>query len=868
MDTKWKKFSRSTGVRIFLNAMIILSMVVGLFGIAVLNHIQYTEMEGYEFSDSGLRGNKDLRKTVKTDMKCILEYVLKRECLGEGEDENELLKEMQENLPDSEMNYLITYDRNGENQTLHSKHLEDTESIKKAPIYISYKGMQSNKVYVKDWINQYSGKNVDFQWLKINELLREICQGNVAYSQYIAKQMVRNLEVYADNIDDLMTYCVLNESKFEKISNTTYEKIYGKSAVENSEFGRNMQMQGYVYDEETNYYYDLDNYERINEYYDYWEEVSEKDVERVRKAKEEALQEEELPEQDMEEAASLQKEEKKKEEENSRENPFGLTDSEIKTVEGNIEKAIFLGENANSEARISLPIAAILGTPEQYNISFGINEAYFSDMQATYDKKYDEEKQNYLYMQKVSDYGEIAVLLCILFFVINVVALFYVCGRSAKDEEVHYLVIDQWFTEVTCILEVIFGVATMCVLRWYFDSAGNYDNGETIIAGIVLVLAMLVMVEFACSLVRKAKGKCLLKKSLIGKIFDLETEKMARGELYRRTMMWAVVLPLCVGIVSFAILLLSGGFGIIPLGVLAIAGIFVGMWIIGVYYLSQFSRKLESIQMGVAKVRGGELSYQIPTDSSKGVLNQLARDINSMSEGLEHAVEDMVKSERLKTELISNVSHDIKTPLTSIITYVDLMKKEDVKPDKVKEYVDVLDQKSQRLKTLTDDLFEAAKATSGAMTMEATKLDLGSLVTQAVGEFEDKFSKNDLEVRCQVENEKFYGLADGRLSWRILENLLNNVSKYALAGSRVYVEIGELEQSIEVVVKNISCCELNVSADELMERFTRGDRSRNTEGSGLGLNIAQSLANLQNGAFHVEIDGDLFKAILELPKAE
>lgn len=867
MDTKWKKFSRSTGVRIFLNAMIILSMVVGLFGVAVLNHIQYTDMEGYEFSDSGLRGNKELRKTVKTDMKCILEYVLKRECLGEEEDENALLKEMQENLPDSEMNYLITYDRNGENQTLCSKHLEDTESIKKAPIYISYKGMQSNNVYVKDWANQYSGKNVDFQWLKINELLREICQGNVAYSQFIAKQMVRNLEVYADNIDDLLTYCVLNESKFEKISNTTYEKIYGKSAVENSEFGRHMQSQGYVYDEETNYYYDLDNYERINEYYDYWEEVSEKDVERVRKAQKEAL-EEGLSEPEMEESTSSQKNEKKKEEENSRENPFGLTDSEVKVVEGNIEKAIFLGENADSEARISLPISAILGNPEQYNISFGINEAYFSDMQATYDKKYNEEKQNYLYMQKVSDYGEIAVLLCILFLVINVVALFYVCGRSAKDEEVHYLVIDQWFTEVTCILEVIFGVATMCVLSWYFDSAGNYDNGETIIAGIVLVLAMLVMVEFACSLVRKAKGKCLLKKSLVGKIFDLETEKMARGELYRRTMMWAVVLPLCIGIFSFAILLVSGGFGIIPLGVLAIVGIFVGMWIIGVYYLSQFSRKLESIQTGVAKVRGGELSYQIPTDSSKGVLNQLAKDINSMSEGLEHAVEDMVKSERLKTELISNVSHDIKTPLTSIITYVDLMKKEDVKPDKVKEYVDVLDQKSQRLKTLTDDLFEAAKATSGAMTMEATKLDLGSLVTQAVGEFEDKFSKNDLEVRCQVENEKFYVLADGRLSWRILENLLNNVSKYALAGSRVYVEIRELEQSIEVVVKNISCCELNVSADELMERFTRGDRSRNTEGSGLGLNIAQSLANLQNGAFHVEIDGDLFKAILELPKAE
>ena len=239
--------------------------------------------------------------------------------------------------------------------------------------------------------------------------------------------------------------------------------------------------------------------------------------------------------------------------------------------------------------------------------------------------------------------------------------------------------------------------------------------------------------------------------------------------------------------------------------------------------------------------------------------------INSLSDGLERAVDDMLRSERLKTELISNVSHDIKTPLTSIITYVDLLKREELQPEKAKEYVEVLDQKSQRLKVLTDDLFEAAKASSGAMATEITRIDIGALVCQAAGEFSEKFENTELELKNSVQDNVWFVQADGRLAWRVIENLFANVTKYAQPNSRVYVDAEQKGQMIEIVVKNVSAYELNISAEELMERFTRGDKSRNTEGSGLGLNIAKSLAELQGGNFFVEIDGDLFKAILQLP---
>ncbi|MCT4606932.1 MAG: sensor histidine kinase [Marinisporobacter sp.] len=274
---------------------------------------------------------------------------------------------------------------------------------------------------------------------------------------------------------------------------------------------------------------------------------------------------------------------------------------------------------------------------------------------------------------------------------------------------------------------------------------------------------------------------------------------------------------------------------------------------------------LKSIIKGVEHIKRGELDYHIPT-LTKGIYGSLGNDINDIAKGLKAAVDNELKSERLKTELISNVSHDIRTPLTSIITYVDLLKKEGLDSKKGPKYLEVLDQKSLRLKTLTDDLFEASKASSGAMPVHLEKVEINSLLTQGLVELDEKIVSSGLDFKFQPPKEKIFVQADGKLLWRVLENLLSNIFKYALSNSRVYIDIVNSEDHASIILKNISAHELNIQETELMERFTRGDESRSTEGSGLGLSIAKSLTTLQKGDFHIQIDGDLFKAMITLPK--
>ena len=225
-----------------------------------------------------------------------------------------------------------------------------------------------------------------------------------------------------------------------------------------------------------------------------------------------------------------------------------------------------------------------------------------------------------------------------------------------------------------------------------------------------------------------------------------------------------------------------------------------------------------------------------------------------------------MKSERMKTDLITNVSHDIKTPLTSIINYVDLLKKEQL-DGQAAEYVAVLERQSARLKKLTEDLVEASKASAGSLNVSLKAADVGELVSQAVAEYTEKLSAAKLDLIISGDEEPVYAEMDGSLTWRILSNLLSNVCKYSQAGTRVYLDIERAAGTVQLSIKNISKEPLNIPADELMERFVRGDSSRHTEGSGLGLNIAQSLAALQKGSLQTEIDGDLFKVTLSLPAA-
>ena len=252
----------------------------------------------------------------------------------------------------------------------------------------------------------------------------------------------------------------------------------------------------------------------------------------------------------------------------------------------------------------------------------------------------------------------------------------------------------------------------------------------------------------------------------------------------------------------------------------------------------------------------------------KGNLRNVAKYLNDIAGGFSNAIEENLKSERMKTELITNVSHDLKTPLTSIINYVDLLKAENIENEKAKEYIEVLDNKSQRLKKLTEDLVEASKASSGNIKLTMEKLKVKELIHQVTGEFEDKFEARKLETILSYPEENVFILADSRYLYRVLENIYSNIAKYAKEDTRVYVDIVKNNKKVLIAIKNISKEQLNISADELMQRFVRGDSSRNTEGSGLGLSIAKSLTELQGGSFDIYLDGDLFKVVIEFPIVE
>ena len=271
---------------------------------------------------------------------------------------------------------------------------------------------------------------------------------------------------------------------------------------------------------------------------------------------------------------------------------------------------------------------------------------------------------------------------------------------------------------------------------------------------------------------------------------------------------------------------------------------------------------MQKLHEASKRLASGDMSNPIDTTCMHWKFKEHAENINKVSDGIALAVEERIKSERFKTELITNVSHDIKTPLTSIINYVDLMKKENLEDEKIQGYIEVLDRQSARLKKLIEDLMEASKASTGNLAVNLEECDLSVLLSQVVGEFEEKLQKNQLEIIVDKPELPVNIMADGRHMWRVLDNLLNNACKYSLPGTRIYVTLKQETNDVVMTFKNISKDPLNIPSEELMERFVRGDSSRNTEGSGLGLSIAQSLTELMNGTLKLEIDGDLFKVTL------
>ena len=363
------------------------------------------------------------------------------------------------------------------------------------------------------------------------------------------------------------------------------------------------------------------------------------------------------------------------------------------------------------------------------------------------------------------------------------------------------------------------------------------------------ILGAAVFLGAYLSVIRRWKAKKLWRSS-----FCYTIVKSCKKVYMARTTSGRMIVAF-VGLVLMNYLLaaLFGGFGLILL--------FLADGVVLLYMIRENAGR-QVIYDGLARLASGQLDYKIDEKDLTGDNRQMAAAVNRVGEGLQNAVKETLKSERLKADLITNVSHDIKTPLTSIINYVDLLKREDIQDPKIRGYIEVLDNKSKRLKQLTEDLVEASKVSSGNVVLDMKPIRFGELIRQTNGEFEEKFAARGLQMVCKMDEEPLVIMADGRRMWRVVENLYNNIAKYAMPNTRVYAEARRVGCRVVLEIKNISENPLNIKAEELTERFIRGDVSRSTEGSGLGLSIAKNLVGLQGGTFDIYLDGDLFKVVI------
>ncbi len=445
------------------------------------------------------------------------------------------------------------------------------------------------------------------------------------------------------------------------------------------------------------------------------------------------------------------------------------------------------------------------------------------------------------------------IALCLCIILTCFAYLSSVAGRTVNNEEVNLYKIDELPTDLNLIL--IAGITAFGYLNFNSLLDLRFVNINLLRFAMIssAVIFVLIVLSLFFSIVRQIKKKTFIKHSLLYLLFKA---------LISGILKIAASGPLMLKSIG-AILLLIG----ISAYSLNNPPLLVIIALTSVYLVYIKVKKFKIIQAGLQVAKNGDYDKKITVEGT-GEFSQLAENINEMTSGLKTAVQNEVKSEKLKTELITNVSHDIKTPLTSIMSYIDLLKREGLCSEDAPKYLEVLDRKSKRLKTLTEDLFEAAKATSGSIEPKFVKVNVNALVSQILGELDEKINESELTFKVTATEEKVYAWADGRLLSRVMENLLSNIFKYAIKGSRVYINITGTEKEAKVSFKNVSAYELNIPAEELMERFKRGDESRSSEGSGLGLAIAKSLMEIQEGILEISIDADLFTAEVILKKWE
>lgn len=504
------------------------------------------------------------------------------------------------------------------------------------------------------------------------------------------------------------------------------------------------------------------------------------------------------------------------------------------------------------------------------------------EIYSTYKEELVKHERNYYYKMLIKDlkiFENYIIYAIPVSSVVLLLLLIYLCvaiGHTKNKEGIYLNSFDKipieiiWLIGGFLVLGIfgIFGIGVTsldCVNEEYYNLANSL-----LLSG--YFISYILCAVMGVTTLKQIKAKTLIKDSITGKFsiwcFNLCKKILGKiKNIIKRIITTIKELienwPDAIKVAAFFVLYVT--FGVFICFALKFIGFLVMLIITGIllYGILEEINSYRKIENYLKEMYEGKCTEKLEEEKFTKSFKEVVKYINDISKGFEVAREEGIKSERLKTELITNVSHDIKTPLTSIINYVDLLKKENIENEKAKEYIEVLDNKSQRLKKLTEDLVEASKASSGNVKLNIEKINVVELLKQSIGEFEDKFKNKELEIISEYAEDEIYIKADNRYMYRIIENLFGNISKYAQEKSRVYIEIKRIEKKVRIDIKNISKERLNISSEELMQRFVRGDKSRTTEGSGLGLSISKSLTELQKGSFEIKIDGDLFKVELE-----
>ncbi|ERK29576.1 HAMP domain-containing sensor histidine kinase [Clostridium intestinale] len=513
---------------------------------------------------------------------------------------------------------------------------------------------------------------------------------------------------------------------------------------------------------------------------------------------------------------------------------------------------------------------------KNYKLKFMLfvpKDLYYDDMIKIYSNKFTMQHDKY---KKECIVIAIAAFISLISFayILKFRKKVFIKSNNVYKEKLTYRLYKKLWLELKLILIPIDALILLMLFDGFKYMIGYSSYGERLIYLIGIFITYVISLETYRTLVKEIDEKGLKnvikETSLLYKFYLLIKETFIIRSVGGRISIFVIATLIFIfDIMLTSLIIYANPNPVYDLAflVMLLGGVYVFLYIGTVAYIGfKFTGSFNKIVLGAQKISQGDLNYQIE-GSSIAVLDVLAKDINNMRSGLGNAIQNEVKSERMKTELITNVSHDLKTPLTSIINYVDLIKKGDFTKEEIEDYIKIIDRKSQRLKVLIEDLFEASSAASGEMELNIEKLDIVALLKQSIAEFEEKIKISKLDFRINIPNEKVYVMVDGKRTWRIFENQISNILKYSLDNTRVYINLEESEDRIIIIFKNISAYEIDFNEDEITERFKRGDQSRHTEGSGLGLAISKGLTELQDGIFKIKVDGDLFKVEIQLKKA-